>query len=495
MNKKILKLISAILVMVMIATAAPLMGFATDSGLSTKITYITNTLGGVKIDVEKLGEGVKYDIYRKTADTDYEKIMTTDAKTTIIDKTAVNLTIYTYDVAVEGGERSGLEKTIKYIQAPTLSVECVDGNVIVHINPVEGVDHYSVKRRDVAASTLYNRLGETEATDAPYFVDTTAKGETKYVYAVSAIHEGDNSYYTTYTFTTPEFSFLSTPVKLTNVDQGVKVAYDKVDGAKSYTVYRREAGSNNWVELTTFKPTSYFYFVDKSAVSGTMYYYSVGVTTADAKARYDSETDTHILYLAAPTVSLSYTDNGVEVRFTESNGAESYQILRKAVNASSYKAIGTVSADSDSLSFIDTTAVVGESYTYAVRVFNNTQFDAKYNSYLKGQNFEYANFSEDANVVTIDFVDVTDDVIAEEAIAEPDTIWLSSTADEEIVDTVKDVVADVTTEAANVELSQVLDFITGILANLGVDTTILENVFNFIAQIVDFVNNTFTFAA
>ena len=128
-KKTLSKIFCALLVIAMIATSAPLMGFATDSTLTSKPNYIVNYDGGVKTVYDNVGDAnTVYNIYRKTPDTDYVKIGTAKANKSgtvqYLDSTAVHLETYTYDVAVNALDLMDVDK---------MGLDYVDRNVILTI--------------------------------------------------------------------------------------------------------------------------------------------------------------------------------------------------------------------------------------------------------------------------------------------------------------------------------------------------------------------------
>ena len=95
---------------------------------------------------------------------------------------------------------------------------------------------------------------------------------------------------------------LATPKisKAESVYGGVKLTWNKVNGAAKYRVYYK--GSKGWTRMVDTTSTSY---IDKDVSSGRNYTYTVRCISADGKSftgGYDSK-GTIIKYIAAPEIS------------------------------------------------------------------------------------------------------------------------------------------------------------------------------------------------
>lgn len=327
--------------------------------MKTGITYIANTTVGVKLVFNKVDGVDEYNIYRKAGKGNFELIDTT-LNTTFIDKTVENGVTYTYSVAIPGYSYNKNTRTITFVSAPRFTLSNGGLGVRVDIKPVEFATGYTVKR--LGADGQYIKVGSVAPSEAPYFVDRSVESGVTYTYYVTANIGSAMSHYYISKFT----PILAPKTKLTNVQTGVKVAYDKVANASKYNVYRRTADSD-WTLIGSMKPTSYNYYIDKTAQSGTDYFYSIEIVTPEGNSGYD-EIGTGIYYLQSPAVSVSGKNSGVVVNFTQARGAQSYQILRKLPGTSSFKKIATVSADATS--YFDASGVAGA--TYAVRAANGS---------------------------------------------------------------------------------------------------------------------------
>lgn len=161
--------------------------------------------------------------------------------------------------------------------------------------------------------------------------------------------------------------------KISNTEYGVKITWGKIKGADCYRVYRKTS-KGKWEYLDSTKNT---YFTDKSAKSGTKYYYSVRAKNEAGLSSRSSILSKY--YLTDPTLkTLSSTSKGVGIKWTEVTGAEGYVIYRKT-NSGSYKKIKTEKGVSN-ISFRDTSAEKGKKYTYKVKAYYSKTYSAYSNT-------------------------------------------------------------------------------------------------------------------
>lgn len=432
---------------------------------ATDITYITNNNEGVKLCLKKVDNAESYTIYRMSEKESYKAIAVTSS-TTYVDKTVENNVLYTYRVAVTGYYFSENAHQIRFIETPEFTVNNAGTGVCVDFTPVEGADKYVIRRRDTTTNT-FTCIGVVDAADDSLFYDMNVENDTTYVYAVGAVSGKYLSYYNTVKFTT----FLTPNVVLSNVQTGMKVAYTKCEGAVKYTFYRR-TDDTDWEVINSIKPATYFYIIDKTAISGVKYYYAVKVDTADNSTGHDPY-GSSLKYLESPTLFLSNDETSVTVDFTSSTGATNYKIYRKVNNKGSLVCIGMT--DADTLTFVDTNVVEGETYTYAVRAI-----DGNLMSYYKSSTISVAVFSFDDAIVD-DFADVdfSDELVVEEVIAEDITVEdIAAVVDEDALTAIEfgelniteDDVVDVIDDAAATS-SGIIDLLEDFISNLPIENT------------------------
>ena len=178
-------------------------------------------------------------------------------------------------------------------------------------------------------------------------------------------------------------SNLATPkiTKAESVDGGVKISWNKSNGAEKYRVYYK--GSKGWTRMVDTTSTSY---IDKDVSSGENYTYTVRCINSSATkftSGYDSKGKS-VKYISAPKITKAESVNGgVKISWGKSNGAEKYRVYYKGSKG------WTRMVDTTSTSYIDKDVSSGKNYTYTVRCINSsaTKFTSGYDS--KGKSVKY----------------------------------------------------------------------------------------------------------
>lgn len=171
---------------------------------------------------------------------------------------------------------------------------------------------------------------------------------------------------------------LRTPslVSAANTGTGIKVSWNKVDGADGYAIFRK-SGNGNYAYVGRTTGTSYN---NGKVTAGTAYTYTVRAyrgSFTDANAhkfdeKYWSEYDETGLKVVRLTpcaiTSLTNAASSVNVKWSKVTGAKGYYIYRK-VSGGSYARIGSVTSGSTT-SYQDKNISNGKDYYYAVRAHN-----------------------------------------------------------------------------------------------------------------------------
>ncbi len=176
---------------------------------------------------------------------------------------------------------------------------------------------------------------------------------------------------------------LATPKisKAESVYGGVKLTWNKVNGAAKYRVYYK--GRKGWTRMVDTTSTSY---IDKDVSSGRNYTYTVRCISADGKSftsGYDSK-GTTVKYIAAPEISkLENVNGGVKITWNKVSGAAKYRVYYKGSKG------WTRMVDTTSTSYIDKDVSSGRNYTYTVRCISadGKSFTSGYDS--KGTTIKY----------------------------------------------------------------------------------------------------------
>lgn len=157
----------------------------------------------------------------------------------------------------------------------------------------------------------------------------------------------------------------------------VKITWEEYKYAQSYIVYRRVVGSGTWTQLAEVTNFSY---VDKTAVLGTSYYYTVKAATKKWGSVIYSDNTTNVnvktsLDKAVFTKLQSASYNSTTLAWDPVEGASGYIIYRASSLGGTYAKTGSV--EEDVLTYTDkSNLTTGKTYYYkiqAYRLVNGTQ--------------------------------------------------------------------------------------------------------------------------
>ncbi len=325
-------------------------------------SYVKVTWGTVK------GADI-YRVYRKTGAGDYEYIGSTTNKYFNDKKAGAGKTCrYIVKAKNEAGySEASASLAVKHIDEPTLkSIENSAYGVLIKWGKVTGAEKYNVYRK--VSGGEYQYIGATSKT---YYTDKTAKSGTKYYYAIRA--KRDDSISSQSASLSKYYLADPTLKSIANTGYGVKITWGKVTGAEKYNVYRKVSGG-------TYKyigATSNTYYTDKTAKSGTKYYYAIRAKKGETVSALSSAKS--IYHLADTTLkNPTSTTSGIKLSWSKVTGAEGYIIYRKT-GSGSYTKLKTEKGVSN-LSYTDTSAKKGKKYTYKVKAYKSKTYSAYSNT-------------------------------------------------------------------------------------------------------------------
>ena len=220
---------------------------------------------------------------------------------------------------------------------------------------------------DVPYGEVLGEIAEPGREDADFGGWYTDRALTKPYDPTKPITE-DTSVFAKWNFYSPQITSIA------NVYGGVSVNVQKINVAPKYRFFRKEAGTGWRKVADTTSPT----LLDRTAVSGTKYWYTVRVLSLDGTS-YQSGYDRvgkSITYIAAPVISQFQNINtGTTVTWKASKGAAYYRLFQK--NGTSWKALG----DTTGTSLTVKNRVGGTKYVYTVRAMNSKkQYISGYNT-------------------------------------------------------------------------------------------------------------------
>ena len=255
--------------------------------------------------------------------------------------------------------------------------ESVDGGVKISWNKSNGAEKYRVYYK---GSKGWTRMVDTTSTS---YIDKDVSSGKNYTYTVRCINSSATKFTSGYDSKGKSVKYISAPKisKTENVNGGVKISWNKSNGAEKYRVYYK--GSKGWTRMVDTTSTSY---IDKDVSSGKNYTYTVRCINSSATkftSGYDSKGKS-VKYISTPKITKAESvDGGVKISWNKSNGAEKYRVYYKGSKG------WTRMVDTTSTSYIDKDVSSGKNYTYTVRCINSsaTKFTSGYDS--KGKSVKY----------------------------------------------------------------------------------------------------------
>ena len=184
---------------------------------------------------------------------------------------------------------------------------------------------------------------------------------------------------------------LATPklTGLTNISSGVTVSWNKVPGAVKYRVLRKK-GSGGWSSIGLTTDNSY---IDKTAVNGAAYSYTVcAVTAGGVKASEYNKTGLTTVFLTRPAFSsVENTATGeMTVSWQKNTGCTGYQI--QYTSNSKFASFKTINVSSkDTVSKAITGLVKGRTYYVRMRTYKKVGTKTYYTGWSKVRKLKIVN--------------------------------------------------------------------------------------------------------
>ncbi len=273
-----------------------------------KITKAESVNGGVKISWNKSKGAEKYRVYYKdskgwtrladTTSTAYTDSKVSSGKTYTYTVRCINSSATKF---TSGYDSKG--KSVKYISAPKITkAESVNGGVKLTWSKVKGAEKYRVYYK---GSKGWTRLADTTSTS---YTDSKVSSGKTYTYTVRCINSSATKFTSGYDSKGKTVKYISAPkiTKAESVNGGVKISWNKSNGAEKYRVYYK--GSKGWTRLADTTSTSY---TDSKVSSGKTYTYTVRCINSSANkftSGYDSKGVT-VTTPAKPTQDIKIGDN------------------------------------------------------------------------------------------------------------------------------------------------------------------------------------------
>ena len=320
---------------------------------------------------EQTDDAEWYEIYRKTDNTDFIKVgeAGVDEEPVFSDVNVFSGETYTYSVvAVKGNLGSSYENSydIKFISLDTpelVSAEMTRKGIYVKWNTVSDAEGYILYRK--TEDTEWEEIADFKGKVKSY-EDTTCQSGEAYSYTVKA-YNGEIESSCDYDGVSAMFLSIPKLLKASNATKGIKITWEKVDGANSYIIGRKTS-STSWAKIAEVDDVDGY--IDTTAKAGTTYTYTVVSVCDDVKGFYDEDGITYKRLSKVTTESATNTADGVKITWKPVSKCSGYRIYRKTENGS-YKRIATVKGSTKSY-YTDKTAKSGTKYVYKVVAYSGS---------------------------------------------------------------------------------------------------------------------------
>ena len=341
-------------------------------GTPSVTVKIDAATGKPTLSWKKVDGAAQYVVARRQPGEEVFYIQSTQTELTFTDKEAAIDTKYEYVVQALGktadldGNPSGVVSATSGIARPAVkgTVDKVTGKPVLTWDAVEGAVKYEIYRSTKSGKSykLIDTVEELTFTDA-----TLSAGKTYYykVKAIGAVSKSADSSYVKLA------SKCATPeIAVKNADSGKPyISWEKVSGAKKYTVYRATSETGKYSKLGT---TTKAYYTDSKAKSGTTYFYKIVANAS--KSTYNSEYSNIVscnVICGTPsvTVKIDAATGKPTLSWKKIEGAALYRILRQLPGEEAF----TVLAEQPGTSFKDTTAPIDTECVYMVQALGKTE--------------------------------------------------------------------------------------------------------------------------
>ena len=164
----------------------------------------------------------------------------------------------------------------------------------------------------------------------------------------------------------------------------IMLTWEPYENAKSYYVYRKVKGGS-FKKIAWVQDLSDLSYTDKTAVTGTVYYYTVKAASKKWSEPVYSKYVTDLTakaVLEKPSIGKAQTwgYNGIKVTWDEVAGADGYRLYYKTGNSAWKYATQTAGT-----SYTHTGVITGQDYTYYVRAYRTVNKTKVFSAYSDGK--------------------------------------------------------------------------------------------------------------
>lgn len=174
-----------------------------------------------------------------------------------------------------------------------------------------------------------------------------------------------------------------------NGGKGVVLKWDTGRDMSGVVIYRSASGKKGtWSKIKTIKNAKTSSYTDSNVLIGETYYYCYKVyKTVNGKNYYSQASKAYkstILDVSTPgDLRAIVRDDGIEIRYTKSLGTIGYVIYRSDTGKKGTWSRVKVTTSNNTLSFVDKTAVEGNTYYYTVKSYKKVSGETYYSEPAK----------------------------------------------------------------------------------------------------------------
>ena len=298
--------------------------------LSIPTVKIANDANGVKVSWSKVTGATGYTVYRSEYAngkwSSWKNMGTAKAsKSSWVDKSAKSGVQYKYTVrAINGSSASAYKESAKllYLAQPTTKIANASNGIKVSWTKSSGAKGYTVYRSEYVNGKWsgWKNMGTAKA-DKTSWTDKSVKNGVQYKYTVRAVN---GKVMSTYKATAGLVRLQQPAVKVALNENSVKVSWNKISGAKSYTVYRAELVDGKWSSWTNISSQTAVSFTDSAVTEGATYRYTVRAVNGKSLSSYVASTNVSIPVPQEDVVAdgIFVTPTGSRYHFDKDCGGE-----------------------------------------------------------------------------------------------------------------------------------------------------------------------------
>ena len=234
-----------------------------------------------------------------------------------------------------------------------------------------GCAPFKIEAQALAGTLSFTSLDETILTiDENNFAHCNKTGSAK-VLIKAQVTDADNYKEAEKTITVTVKSNLAkgTFKSVENIAGGVRLTWNKIEGADGYYLYRSSTGKSPWKRIKTAVSADEISYTDTDVTQGKTRYYRVKGYASDKKNIGETGETRKNVYLVAPGLKVTLSAKGNSLKWNRVTGTSGYYVYRKGASGGSWSQMAKITEPGE-IAWCDTSAGNGKSYVYTVRAYN-----------------------------------------------------------------------------------------------------------------------------